>query len=466
VADVVVCGGSVIGLTTAMLLARDGHEVTVLERDPAEVPSSLDAAWGEWERTGVPQFRQPHNLFPRYRKILQAELPEVFDGLVESGGTWVDFLAVMPPSITDREPRPNDDQFRFVTGRRPMVEYVHARAADNEPGVSVRRGARVRGLSTRRTDNGVARVVGVETDGGSLGADLVVDAMGRRSPAVEWFGQLGARPPVVHSQDSGYTYYTQYFSGQPPVAMAPPVSSIGTFMLLTLYGDNATWSVTLWAPSGDRALKEFRDREKFAKVVRACPLHAHWLDGEPITDVLPMAGILDRYRRFVVDGEVVATGYAAVGDAWACTNPSAGRGLSVGLMHAQRLRDVVRTSLADPYAFAVEWDAVTEAEIAPWYWNQLAADRARLEEIAAVREGRAAAIRTALSLPPEYEKAGRAAPFDADVFRALIETVGCLALPQDVFSRAGMWDKVNAAAPPEPFTIPGPTREQLLALLA
>ena len=130
--------------------------------------------------------------------------------------------------------------------------------------------------------------------------------------------------------------------------MAPPVIAIGSFMLLTIWGDNSTWSVTLWAPSGDRALKEFRDPEKFARVVQACPLHAHWLDGTPITDVLPMAGILDQYRRFVVDGTPVATGYAAVGDAWACTNPSAGRGLSIGLMHAQRLRDVVRDELDDP----------------------------------------------------------------------------------------------------------------------
>ena len=76
-AEIVVCGGSVIGLSTAMLLARDGHDVTVLERDPAEVPDSPIAAWEHWERTGVPQFRQPHNLFPRYRKILEEELPDV-----------------------------------------------------------------------------------------------------------------------------------------------------------------------------------------------------------------------------------------------------------------------------------------------------------------------------------------------------------------------------------------------------
>jgi 2-polyprenyl-6-methoxyphenol hydroxylase-like FAD-dependent oxidoreductase len=224
--------------------------------------------------------------------------------------------------------------------------------------------------------------------------------------------------------------------------------------------------VTLWAPSGDAALKEFRHAEKFDKVVRACPLHAHWLSGEAITGVIPMAGILDKYRRFVVDGEPVATGFAAVGDAWACTNPSAGRGLSVGLMHAQRLRDVVRSSVGDPYGFAIEWDAVTESEIAPWYWNQIAADRARLAEINAVREGRATNVKTVVPLPPEFEAVARAAPFDADVFRALLETVGCLALPQEVFARSGLWSKVEAAAPDESFALPGPTRDELLALLA
>ncbi len=414
----------------------------------------------------MPQFRQPHNLFPRYRKILEEELPDVFAALIEHGGTWVNFVANLPPFITDREPRPDDDRFRFVTGRRPMVEWVHALAAENEPRVTVRRGVKVQAFATSPNGDGTAKIIGVETDDGTTRADVVVDAMGRRSPAVEWFEQLGTRPPLVQSDDSGFTYYTQFFTGEPPVALAPPVSAIGSFMVLTILGDNSTWSVTLWAPSGDPVLKQFRDPEKFARVVGACPLHAHWLDGAPITEVLPMAGILDRYRRFVVDGEPVATGYAAVGDAWACTNPSAGRGLSIGLMHAQRLRDVVRSSLDDPLGFALEWDAVTEAELAPWYWNQLAADRARLAELDAVREGRAAAVKTVMPLPPEFLQAGQAAPFDADVFRAVVETVGCLALPQEVFARPGMWDKVVAATPAEPFQMPGPNRDELLALLA
>jgi 2-polyprenyl-6-methoxyphenol hydroxylase-like FAD-dependent oxidoreductase len=464
-ADIVVCGGSVIGLASAMLLARDGHEVTVLERDPSDPPASGEEAWDHWDRVGVPQFRQPHNLFPGYNQVLREELPDVLDGLIEAGGAHVDPLATLPPFIEDRDPRPGDERFRFVTGRRPMVEFVHARATEDEPRVTVRRGVKVHGLLTGPSANGVPHVAGVRCDDGEVRADLVVDAMGRRSPSGDWLEEVGAHRPEVRSQECGFTYYTEYFSGpELPAAMTPPVCPINTFMILTLPGDNSTWSVTLWAPSDDRPLKRFRDPDVFANVLRACPLHAHWLDGTPITDVLPMGGIVDRYRRFGIDGRPVATGFAAVGDAWACTNPSAGRGLSVGLMHARRLRDVVRSSLDDPKTFAAEWDHVTEAELAPWYWNQLAADQERLAQIAAVREGRADAVRTVAPVPPEYEPAARAMLYDADVFRAVIETITCLALPDEVFARPGLWDKVEAAAG-DPLAIPGPSRDELLALL-
>ena len=147
-ADIVVCGGSVIGLSTAMMLARDGHDVTVLERDPAPVPDSWDEAWSSWDRPGVPQLRQPHNLFPRYRQILEAELPDVFDGLVDNGGTWVNFVANLPPFITDREPRPDDDQFGYVTGRRPMVEYVHAAPPRTTRASPCDAASKVRGFAT------------------------------------------------------------------------------------------------------------------------------------------------------------------------------------------------------------------------------------------------------------------------------------------------------------------------------
>ena len=134
----------------------------------------------------------------------------------------------------------------------------------------------------------------------------------------------------------------------PATAVGGALTPLGSISLLTLPGDNDTWSVTIFVATGDQPLKNLRHEEQWMKAIRACPLHAHWLDGEPITSVLAMSGIADRYRRFVVDGTPVATGFVGVADAWACTNPSAGRGLTVGFLHALRLRDAVRAHGDNP----------------------------------------------------------------------------------------------------------------------
>ena len=66
-------------------------------------------------------------------------------GLLAAGCVWVDYLASLPPSLPDRAPRSGDEAFRFVTGRRPVIEAVIAAAAQEQPGVVVRRGVRVTG---------------------------------------------------------------------------------------------------------------------------------------------------------------------------------------------------------------------------------------------------------------------------------------------------------------------------------
>jgi hypothetical protein len=48
----------------------------------------------------------------------------------------------------------------------------------------------------------------------------------------------------------------------------------------------------------------------------------------------------------------------------------------------------------------------------------------------------------------------------------LIETVQCLALPQDVFHRPGMIETLERHGGEQPNPAPGPDREQLLSLLA
>lgn len=43
---VIVVGGGLIGLATSLLLTKQGHDVTVLERDPEPPPKTPDEATG------------------------------------------------------------------------------------------------------------------------------------------------------------------------------------------------------------------------------------------------------------------------------------------------------------------------------------------------------------------------------------------------------------------------------------
>lgn len=314
-----------------------------------------------------------------------------------------DVLSIMPPSITDREARPGDERFVTLTARRSAM------------------------------------------------------------PA--WLADAAAVSLYEESEDSGFLYYTRFFrsrgGGLPPFR-SPPLTPLGTFTVLVLPSDNDTWSVTLFTSAGDRPLKRMRHRDRWEAVLAACPAHAQWLDGDPLTDVLPMGGIADRYRRVVVDGRPVVAGVALLADAWACTNPSVGRGMSLGILHARHLRDLVREEIDDPAQLAAAWDDVTETHLTPWYRDTVFEDRARLREIDALRNG------APLPAPPAVAAAlPTALAHDPEIFRAFIETRACLATVREVLARPAMAERIlDVAGRHEPRRLPGPDREQLLALLA
>ena len=152
---ILVLGGGVIGLSMAMMLARRGHSVTILEHDSEPLPPSPEAAWRTWGRQGVAQFRLPHYLHPPVRQLLETHLPEVREALLRAGCVTFDVLATMPPSVTDRTPREGDERFTTITGRRPTIEYAFASVSERL--FPVRRGVAVVGLLTGPSDANCAR---------------------------------------------------------------------------------------------------------------------------------------------------------------------------------------------------------------------------------------------------------------------------------------------------------------------
>jgi 2-polyprenyl-6-methoxyphenol hydroxylase-like FAD-dependent oxidoreductase len=468
-AEVLIVGGGVVGLGLGMMLARDAHTVTILERDGAPAPEDPREAWETWERRGVNQFRLPHLFMPRYREILEEELPDVVAAIERDGAVRDNPVLGAPESITGG-PRPGDERYELLSGRRAVVERAMASVAEGTPGLEVRRGVAVAGvLGASEAIAGIPHVVGVRTtDGEELRADLVIDCGGRRSALPDWLEALGARRPQEEVDDSGFIYFGRHFrsrDGQLPVALGPGLQPYGSISAIMLPCDNDTWAVTLVARSGDRALLGLKDTASWDRTVRALPTVAHWLDGDPIEDrIVTMAKIEDRHRDLRPDGVPVATGVVAVADAWACTNPSLGRGASIGMLHARALRDTLRqTGPDEPAALSDAFATATEATVEPWYRTTLSFDRHRLAEMSAVAEG-------TIYDPgdPVFEMSralALASSRDPDAFRAFVAGAMVLELPEVALARPGLFDKVVALGAgwrDEPEF--GPDRATLVAL--
>jgi 2-polyprenyl-6-methoxyphenol hydroxylase-like FAD-dependent oxidoreductase len=468
-AEVLIVGGGVVGMGLGMMLARDAHAVTILERDDQAPPNEPEEAWDSWERRGVNQFRLPHLFMARYREILEEDLPDVAAAIGRDGAVRGNPALSAPESITGG-PRPGDARYEVLSGRRAVVERAVASVAEGTPGLEVRRGVAVAGLiGGSEAIASIPHVVGVRTTGGEeLRADLVIDCGGRRSALPDWLEALGARRPEDEVDDSGFIYFGRHFrsrDGQLPAALGPGLQPYGSISALMIPADNHTWAVTLVARSGDRALLGLKDVERWEHTVRALPTVAHWLDGDPIEDrVTTIAKIEDRHRDLHPDGAPVATGVVAVADAWACTNPSLGRGASIGMLHAQALRDTLRqTGSDDPAALSEAFAVATETTVEPWYQATLSFDRHRLAEMSAIAEGV-----TYDPGDPGYEMTKAlelATPRHPDAFRASLDIAFVLELPEVAMARPGLLEKViahGAGWRDEPEF--GPERAQLVAL--
>jgi hypothetical protein len=297
----------------------------------------------------------------------------------------------------------------------------------------------------------------------------VIDCCGRRSPMPTWLEGIGAKPATEVRDDSGFIYYGRHYrsrAGALPPPLGPGLQEWGSISSLTLPADNGTWSLVLVARAGDRPLLALRDADRWEAVFRSLPTVAHWLDGaEAIEEkVVTITKIEDRHRDLWPDGAPVATGVVAVGDAWSCTNPSLGRGASIGMLHALALRDTLREVGADqPLAVSEAFRDATATAVEPWWSSTNSFDRHRLAEMQAIADG--VEYQPA---DPNYELSKAllaSAGEDPDLFRASIDIAFVLEQPEVVLSRPGLMERViELGADWRSRPSFGPDRQQLLAI--
>jgi 2-polyprenyl-6-methoxyphenol hydroxylase-like FAD-dependent oxidoreductase len=467
--SVVVVGGGIGGLCSALWLAGRGCEVTVLESDDTSMPETVGEAWRSWDRGGAPQVRQPHIIMARICSLLRQHHPQVYDTLLGEGATEVRFVDGITDDTADYQPEPGDGELTVVRSRRTTMEWVLRRAAQANEHVRFCSGTTVAGLVAQ--PGHIPHVTGVRLAGGSVvHADLTVIAGGKRTKLPAWYTEIGAREMPQESGESGVVYVSRYYrlpTGRDFDRSREVVVTGGFLQGGVFEADNRTFSASVVLPREDTELRRLLlEPGRFEHLLKNLPPYDAYADltPEPISDVAVMAGVTNRWRDVVVEGEPLATGVVPVGDAVMCTNPVYGRGMSTAAWMVDMFAAALDRHGDDPAALVTTYAAAVERELKPWYLDSCHRDEAnrRYAEAVLTRQS---------SPPPDLEVSRLLAlmKYDAVVQRAFMRTMNLLSPPTAMLEDTEVMRRLGELAQRHPDAGTSdskqPERGDLIALL-
>jgi 2-polyprenyl-6-methoxyphenol hydroxylase-like FAD-dependent oxidoreductase len=336
---IVIVGSGPAGMTAALLLARDGHQVTLVDRDPG--PSGH----GEWHRIGVMQFHLPQGLRAQGRFAIAERLPDVHAALIEAGG-----LLFAPPGAPESA--------AGMRIRRSTLERTMWRCVDRQPRIK-----RYTGHADELVVAGGA-AVGVTVDGVFAPADLVIDATGKA-------GRLTlAHRPAAEEADCGIAYaareYQLLAGAEPgPLNGGPGYAAEHDGFLEFIFPQDAgVFQALLVRGTRDNDLALLREAPAFEAAVQVLPGCAAWTRPERARAVGPVragAGLVNRYRPQARG----LTGLLAIGDAAMTTNPAAARGLSFAILAGCQVAGIVAGHPRRQWARLLgQW---CDTELRPWF---------------------------------------------------------------------------------------------------
>ena len=356
--DVVVLGGGMAGLATALALKDSGLTVLILERDPQAQLDAPEHAFDNWDRKGVPQLQHTHIFLSRARKILRDHHPELLAELERAGMCKATMSEILPPALVGvYVEREVDDDLLHLWGRRATFEYVLRRHVERLPHVQFAFGAKVERLQVQSRGSQL-QVSGVEIKRGGrselVTADYVIDALGQQSKCVDELREHGARIDTLLER-SACAYYCRHYraAGDTSPVRGGTATNIDYLIAGLFFAEQNTFSIAFTCADDDEALKEtLKNPAGFDGVCESIPSLAAWTRGaERLTRVLGGASLKNRWHSFETHPRRHVLGFFALGDSHIQTNPIYGRGCSMAFVQAHALAAALAPEV-DPLARA------------------------------------------------------------------------------------------------------------------
>jgi 2-polyprenyl-6-methoxyphenol hydroxylase-like FAD-dependent oxidoreductase len=438
---VLVIGAGMAGLWSALALAPTGRDVTLLERDPPPPEGGPDAAFDDWARRGVGHLRHSHAFLARLRLIIRDEHPELLADLMAAGCRDLTFEG----GLTDIHkrayvPETVDADLAVLTSRRTTLELIMRRYVERQPNVTIRSGVFVKALTLAEGPVPTVTGVVIEDAGGqhALACDLVVDAAGRTSGAVEQLREAGAAIPE-ESEDCGILYFTRHYRLNPGVAepergKEPLTGDLEYLKFGVFPGDNGCFSITLCVPEIEEELrKKIIDPATFDAACSALPGLTPWIDpatATPISRVFGMGDLHSRWRDFAPGGKAAVLGFFPAGDSHVRSNPLYGRGCSFAAVSAHLIRDALQM-FSDPATRLEAYQRRVGLELRPYYDAMRDADRTAIRRARqALTPGYRPSLKSRLTKQFLEDGVAIAVRSDIDLLRAALRGFHMLEDPQ------------------------------------
>ncbi|WP_020572375.1 FAD-dependent oxidoreductase [Parafrankia discariae] len=366
----VVLGASVAGLLAARVLAEHVGQVTIIDRDDVTATATPTATGTGGARGGAAQGRHLHALMERGRQILDELYPDFTAKIAADGVPTAETLVGTRWYFDGARVTPVPTGLTSVLASRPALEAALRAATLGHDRIrwlpELRAVGLVRDAEPAARDGAVrgravgGRVAGVrveplagDTPARALEADLVVDATGRGSRAVEWLTDLGFDVPRAETVGVDLAYASRTYRRRPTdlggdlgviISTLPGTRGGGA---VAQEGDR--WIVTLAGMLGDHPPVDAPGYERFAASLPAPDIHRLIQGAEPLDDPVRYRFRASRRLRYDLLRSPAA-GFVAIGDALCTLNPLYAQGMTVAAQQALELRGCLRSGGLDNLA--------------------------------------------------------------------------------------------------------------------